>query len=624
MNTGNRFASPFVGQPLVCLAILVLGISSAVAQPKSVAQEITDLVRSARPTGPNAAAQLAEAPRLNINADGYVRHLGAAPGHSFPGEAPAGAPPEAAARGFLKKHARAFGVNSPAIGFAHLKTKSKDQRAFVRFAQTYAGIPVFGAQVNMQLDDKGQIESVLSDIESDTKPLDERILSTTPTLSAEAAAARVKELFAAQASGQPLRTTDPHLLLYSPAVLGENGRLQLTWDIDVASEDGWAVNEQVLLDAHTGEIACQIPKIHDAINRLVYDANTTTNTPGTLVRSEGQSASGIMDADNVYAYLGHTYSFYLNNHARDSVNGAGMTISVTVRYCSPNPTNPAGPAICPMKGNAAWGDNRIHFGAGRGSDDVTAHEYTHGVTAYESGLIYRRISGAINESFSDVWGEFVDLVNGAGDDSSAVRWLIAEDWGGSGIRDMQDPPQNNDPDRLSSPFYYHGTNDNGGVHINSGVNNKLCYLLTDGDTFNGRTVDGMGIGRVADLYYEVQTHLLTAAADWRDLSDALRQAAVNLGWTLAERDNLLRACQAVEIAYGHDVYVDKNSDCAAPNGNDACIADAGGPFHTLATGVSSALAGDRLHIRVGSYNEPMTLNKAMTVRAYIGNVVIGQ
>jgi bacillolysin len=620
MNARNCCKGSFGGQPLVCLTLVMLGISGAAAQPKSV--EIAELVRSARATAPNAAAQPAEPPRLNITAGGFLRHIGAAPGTHFPGEAPAGAPPETAARGFLKKHARAFGVNSPAVEFAHLKTKAKDQRAFVRFGQTYAGIPIFGAQLNVQLDDKNQIESVVSDVESDTRPLDERVLSTTPTLSADAAVARVKELFATQAAGKQLQTTDPHLLLYSPSVLGEDGRLRLTWDMDVVSEDGWLVNEQVLLDAHTGEIACQIPKVHDALNRLVYDANSTTNTPGTLVRSEGQGPAGIMDADNVYAYLGHTYNFYLNNHARNSINNAGMTISVTVRYCSPNPTN--GPAICPMNGNAAWGGNRIHFGSGRGSDDVTAHEYTHGVTAYESGLIYRRISGAINESFSDIWGEFVDLTNGAGDDSSSVRWLMAEDWGGTGIRDMQDPPQKNDPDRLSSSFYYHGTNDNGGVHINSGVNNKLCYLLSDGDTFNGRTVDGMGIGRVADLYYEVQTHLLTAAADWRDLSDALRQAAVNLGWTQAERDNLLRACQAVEIAYGHDVYVDKNSACLAPNGNDQCLSNTGGPFYTLATGVSSAVAGDRLHIRVGSYNEPMTLSKAMTIRAYIGNVVIGQ
>src|SRR5687768_9487724 len=119
MNSRNCFSGPFVGQPLVCLTLVMLGISGAAAQTRSVAQEIAELARSARGTAPNAAAQPAEPPRLNITAEGFLRHLGAAPGHHFPGEAPAGATPETAARGFLKKHARAFGVNNPAVDFAH-------------------------------------------------------------------------------------------------------------------------------------------------------------------------------------------------------------------------------------------------------------------------------------------------------------------------------------------------------------------------------------------------------------------------------------------------------------------------------------------------------------------------
>jgi Leucine-rich repeat (LRR) protein len=120
------------------------------------------------------------------------------------------------------------------------------------------------------------------------------------------------------------------------------------------------------------------------------------------------------------------------------------------------------------------------------------------------------------------------------------------------LRDMKDPTSFCDPDRMLSPLFYCGKNDdgatdNGSVHHNSGVNNKLAYLLTDGDSFNGHTITGMGISEVADLYYECQTNLLTSSSDYSDLHSALTQAAINLGFTQAERDNVEAACQAVEL-----------------------------------------------------------------------------
>src|SRR5262249_1374284 len=158
--------------------------------------------------------------------------------------------------------------------------------------------------------------------------------------------------------------------------------------------------------------------------------------------------------------------------------------------------------FCPPKGLAFFdpSDRRMYFGAGKVAEDVTAHELTHGVTAAESGLLYENASGAINESFSDVWGEFVQLENNPG--PASIRWLIGEDLQAGGLRSMKNPPLFNHPDRLGSPLYRppvqvpDNSNDDGWVHFNSGINNKLCYLLTDGDSFNGYTVTGMGISRV--------------------------------------------------------------------------------------------------------------------------------
>ena len=130
------------------------------------------------------------------------------------------------------------------------------------------------------------------------------------------------------------------------------------------------------------------------------------------------------------------------------------------------------------------------------ADDVVGHELTHGVTDYESNLVYIYQSGAISESLSDIWGEFVDLTNGRGNDSIGVRWLSGEDLAGGPARDMQNPPAYNHPDRMKHPLYWRAAraDDNGGVHINSGVGNKAAYLMTDGDTFNGITVSGISSG----------------------------------------------------------------------------------------------------------------------------------
>ncbi|HNT88362.1 MAG TPA: M4 family metallopeptidase, partial [Candidatus Hydrogenedentes bacterium] len=326
-----------------------------------------------------------------------------------------------------------------------------------------------------------------------------------------------------------------------PEVVGSGGPARLVWQMVLNAVDDPAVAESVLVDAHSGEIAFHYPLVYTALNRQIYDANNTANDPGTLVRSEGGAPVGLVDANNAYDYFGHTYAFYSSEHGRDSINNAGMTLSGTVRYCPEAP--------CPYA-NAFWSDstNRMYFGEGYASaDDVVAHELTHGVTSYESNLIYFNQSGAINESFSDMWGEWVDQTNGAGNDAPGVKWYMGEDLPIGAIRNMANPPEFGDPDRMGSPYYSANIADLGAVHWNSGVGNKLCYLLTDGDTFNGRTVTAMGIGSTADLFYECQANLLTSASDYMDLYVLLLQAANTFGYTQMQTNNLVEACLAVEL-----------------------------------------------------------------------------
>ena len=182
------------------------------------------------------------------------------------------------------------------------------------------------------------------------------------------------------------------------------------------------------------------------------------------------------------------------------------------------------------------------------ADDVVAHELTHGVTQYESNLFYYYQSGAINESFSDLWGEYYDQTNGLGTDTATVKWQIGEDisvW--VAIRNMSNPPDFGDPDKMSSPNYYEGDEDNGGVHHNSGINNKAVFLMVDGGSFNGKTVTALGWTKTAAIYYEVNTNLLFSGADYSDLYYALQQACTNL---IGQKGNYFRKLRGSERCTG--------------------------------------------------------------------------
>ncbi|NOH14772.1 MAG: choice-of-anchor D domain-containing protein, partial [Chloroflexi bacterium] len=288
-----------------------------------------------------------------------------------------------------------------------------------------------------------------------------------------------------------------------------------------------------------------------------HNVDNGSTLPGTFLCDETQPdcTSGLVpDADAAHDYANDTYLFYLNHFGRDSIDGAGMQIVSSVLY-DDDPSDGT-----PFT-NAFWSGSLQQMVYGNGgnfaqADDVVGHELTHGVTDFESNLFYYYQSGAINEALSDIFGEFVDLTNGKGDDSAGVRWLIGED--GTLLRDMQDPPVYLDPDKVSSNHYYEGDadsgffGDNGGVHTNSGVVNKAAYLLTDGDYFNFHTVNGLGIDKVAAIFYEAQTNLLTTASDFNDLYFILPQACTNLiggaeGITAGDCSEVQNAVDAVEL-----------------------------------------------------------------------------
>jgi Zn-dependent metalloprotease len=474
-----------------------------------------------------------------------------------PGFLPAGSTPEAAARNFLGVYGDLFGLSDSTVELKLIKESNLEQeegdstsmRHFVRFQQLYQGTPVLGGELIVQMDADLNVLSV------NGEALPGLALETTPFIDAESASQKALQVVADEyieeygVAPDDLQATEPELWIYNPLLLGAPGLREdsLVWRMEVTARELLPIRELVLVDAGRGLVKLHFNQIDAAKDRAIYDNqnNPSYGLPGNgPVREEGDLGTGVADVDNAYDYSGFTYDFYSSRHGRDSIDGKGMKLASTVRYC------PSG-GPCPYA-NAFWNGTQMVYGEGYASaDDVVAHELTHGVTRHESGLLYYMQSGAINEAFSDIWGEFTDLsyTNGNDDDSAGVRWELGEDIGA--IRDMSNPPAFGDPDRMGSGNYYCGSLDNGGVHTNSGVANKAAYLMVDGGSFNGYTIGGIGLEKTAKIWYLAQTSLITSAADYQDLGLALGQACTILigtaGITNSDCLNVREAAAAVEM-----------------------------------------------------------------------------
>ena len=525
------------------------------------------------------------------------------------------APGDAAAQALNHLHGRIPDLGlRPGADFEVLKTREHRGNQYVRLRQTHQGIPIFAAQAVVRVDRSGGSELVSADL-ANVAGLDR--VSTEPAVAGdEALAGAVAWVQGVVRGSTPETPSPPHLEIFVPEILDASGPTQLVWVVEVRDPAHPEASYRVLLDARDRAIVRAFPLSYGALNRRIYDSASTSSANINLVRAEGGPPSAIADANACYDNIGDTYGWYGGRHGRDAIDGQGGTIHSNVRYCEPF-------APCPWS-NAMWSDGSTFFGEGWAVDDVVGHEYTHGVTENESGLLYENASGAMNESLSDIFGEIVDLTNGHGLDGPDGRWLMGEELPLFTVRSMSDPPLYNQPDRLHSPLYFppvpnpNNQNDQGGVHTNSGVGNKLAYLLADGGTFNGRTVAPLGLGLVADLFYHANVAILTPASGWADLFQALRRSALDLGWSGANCANVDQACMAVEIAIFH--VNNTSAACANPTGHPLCT-PSGGPFFTVGSAMLSIPAGATVSIAGGTYPETPLLNKAARLEVSSGGPV---
>ena len=226
-----------------------------------------------------------------------------------------------------------------------------------------------------------------------------------------------------------------------------------------------------------------LPLLSGGNHRAVFDAGRNEQPwDDRIRREEDQPVTGDADVDRAYDGLGNTIFTYQGAFGRNGIDGRGMGLNAYVHY---------GESL----DNAYWDGSRMVFGDGDGRIfnsftlpiDVVAHELTHGVTQFTANLVYQYQSGALNEHISDVFGIMVKQRT-LGIASRDANWLIGEGLlapgiNGRGLREMLNPGTayddgllGKDPQPAHMNNYIKTTQDNGGVHLNSGLMNRVFAL----------------------------------------------------------------------------------------------------------------------------------------------------
>lgn len=224
---------------------------------------------------------------------------------------------------------------------------------------------------------------------------------------------------------------------------------------------------------------------------------------------------------------GKAYEYFLNTHSRNSINGSGGTILSIINVADDNGKS---------MDNAFWNGEAMFYGNGAQAFtplakalDVGGHEMSHGVIQNTANLMYQGESGALNESFADIFGAMIDR-----DDWKMGEDVVVKSFFPSGaLRDLSNP--NNGGTSINQPYWqpkhvnekYKGTQDNGGVHINSGIPNFAFYLFVQELRKNNRSEEDAK--KIAEkVFFHTLKNYLTRSSQFVDLRIGVEKCATDL------------------------------------------------------------------------------------------------
>jgi bacillolysin len=499
---------------------------------------------------------------------------------------------------------------SPMLGISDVRNTFSIHRlqrdrngSHIRMQQHYKSIPVHGAEIVVHLNANGEGEALNGKYVVVGESID-----IVPGIPENLAVEKVKKDIAKGSPLRPLSALERKLVQYADPLttlcIYEDNSLIKSYLLAYHIVYSPSIHQrwEYFVDAHTGHVLRQFnsvcfvdgPKTATAqdlngntrtintyqkganyfmldVSRGMFDGNVSTlpNDPvgGILTIDlsntfgEGTAYSHLTTTTNAWTTANHAkavsahynagkaYEYFLNHHDRNSINGSGGTMISIINVSDPE----SGTAM----DNAFWNGQTISYGNGSvafkplaGALDVAGHEMTHGVVQNTANLEYSGESGAINESMSDIFGVMMDP-----DD-----WTIGEEivklnaYPSGALRSMEDP--HNGGTSLSDPGFqprhmnekFNGSEDNGGVHINSGIPNYAFFLLAEAITRE----------KAASIFYRALDIYLTKSSQFIDLRLGAMKAAADLfGTSSSEVLQAGLAFDAVGITSGQGGdYVD--------------------------------------------------------------------
>jgi Zn-dependent metalloprotease len=429
-----------------------------------------------------------------------------------------------------------------------------------RVQQTFNGVPVFGGEAIVHVRGDGSLFAITNEI----VPRVSLAGAAEPALKAEGAIQAVL----ADYSCPSCLTANPEADLW---VLRHNEEDRLAYRVRLRREDGSAETSMpvVFVDAGTGERLWAFDNLQTATGASLYSGSVTVSTytkKGMYYLEDPAGKIGTFDSRG----LQHaTYRFW---DANDVWDAPEQQAAIDVHYCAAKfveyfATAHNRSGIDGMGGpgfykaadgmtqvitskvhygeefsNAFWNGSFMTYGDGDGVTllplvtlDICGHEMQHGITERTANLTYADESGALNESWSDVFGALLErFVNG----ESPATWKIGEacftpgNGEDEGLRDIAEPhaapdyglTPDDDPDHYSER--YTGQEDNGGVHINSGIANKAFHLLAVGGAHHlGGSMVGIGADKAGAIWYKALTTYMVSSTNFKGARTATLNAA---------------------------------------------------------------------------------------------------
>jgi len=534
MNNQNRIA------PVITILALAFATSVATAAD-------TPMAKSLRSLNDVTGEKLV----VTHQAAGYVSHLRAL---SNPIPELSSLPSEARARTFFATYRDLFVDANTPLDLSTVRVSPVDAggTSYVRLQQSYKGIPVRGGEAIVHLGVAG-VTSVDSKLQHDLAGVE-----MTPQIQAGEAIEAARVAIAKRYKSSAAKFGVPQLEIVNVEQLrgSKAGAPRLAWLFEVTGD----LDELIWIDAQTGVVLAQVSRIAHLLDRNVTDAQGVCYSDITNANpnynDDGIAPDNTVSSESFAAwnYSQSAYNFFNTFFSRDGFDGTGK-VNLAVNICAaafdPHPGLPA-----PSTENASWypSANQMLFGAGMAAaDDIVAHEYTHAIIDnIDNGkgrLLLVGQSGALAEAFADIFGEVVDLTQAVGNDAGNAKWDIGEATGQS-FRNLMEPNLHDGPGKVTDPKFYCGADNDIAIHVNGSVLSHAFALLVDGGSYNGVTVNGIGIEKAARVFYKALSEYLVSTSSFNDAYQALQSAAAALTGTVISAEDsaaVLAAITAVEL-----------------------------------------------------------------------------